>query len=94
MDTGQWLVIGLCAFLLLWYLIGWLFNRRRGHAVLVWLKTGLGTLGKPGETRWLSPLHSSAQVIVADMQQTHEDMNRMMKAKKVESHGKQQRRKN
>ena len=66
MDTGQWLVIGLCAFLLLWYLIGWLFNRRRGHAVLVWLKTGLGTLGKPGDTRWLSPLHSSAQVIVAE----------------------------
>jgi hypothetical protein len=66
MDTGQWLVIGLCAFLFVWYAGGWYYNRRRGHAILNWLRTGLEVFGKPGETRWLSPLHSSAQVILTE----------------------------
>jgi len=66
MDLGQWLVIGLCAFLFVWYMLGWLYNRRRGQSVLTWMKPGLQATGKPGETRWLSPLHSSAQVIVSE----------------------------
>jgi len=66
MDLGQWLVIGLCAFLIVWYVLGWLYNRHRGQPVLAWMQAGLDTIGKPGDLRWLSPLHSSAQVIVAD----------------------------
>jgi hypothetical protein len=68
MDTGQWLVIGLSVFLLGWYVLGWLFNRRRGHALYDWLKTSLQGLGEISETRWLSPLHSSAQFIVKEAQ--------------------------
>lgn len=66
MDIGQWLVIGLCIFLFAWFLGGWWYSRRRGHAVLAWLRSGLEAIGKPGETRWLSPLHASAQVIVTE----------------------------
>ena len=64
MEIGQWLVIGLCIFLFAWFLGGWWYSRRRGHAVLAWLRHGLEAIGKPGETRWLSPLHASAQLIV------------------------------
>ncbi len=68
MDIGQWLVIGLCGFLIVWYVLGWLYNRRRSQSVLTWMKPGLEATGKTSETRWLSPLHSSAQVIVTDAQ--------------------------
>jgi len=68
MDTGQWLVIGLSVFLLGWYVVGWLFNRRRGNALFARLKTSLEGIGEISETRWLSPLHSSAQFIVKDAQ--------------------------
>jgi hypothetical protein len=68
MDSGQWLMIGLCIFLLAWYALGWWYNRRRGHAVWAWLQNRLGELGEISETRWLSPLHSSAQFIVTNAQ--------------------------
>jgi hypothetical protein len=65
MNTGQWIIIGLCAFLFVWYL-GWnIFNRRRGIAVYYWLRKFLGRIGEISQAGWLGSSSSGARLGVA-----------------------------
>ena len=45
LNLGQWVVIGLCAFLILGYIRGFYYNRQRAGQIFAWLKEGLETLG-------------------------------------------------
>ena len=45
LNLGQWVVIGICAFLILGYIRGFYYNHRRAAQVLAWLHEGLKTLG-------------------------------------------------
>lgn len=45
LNVGQWVVIGICAFLILGYVRGFYYNRRRAVQVLDWLNEGLKTFG-------------------------------------------------
>lgn len=51
LDMGQWVVIGVCALLIVGYTGGYYYNRRLAEQVLAWLKGGLGKWGQvtPGE---------------------------------------------
>ncbi|MCJ7433077.1 MAG: hypothetical protein MUO77_06275 [Anaerolineales bacterium] len=46
LDTGQWVVIGVCAVLIVGYAGGSYYNRRLAEQVLAWLKSGLGQWGQ------------------------------------------------
>ena len=50
MDLGQRFVIGLCVFLVAWYLIVAVLNRRRGLVVYRWLRDGLEKYGEFDES--------------------------------------------
>ena len=45
LNLGQWVVIGICAFLILGYIRGFYYNRQRAGQIFAWLKEGLETLG-------------------------------------------------
>ena len=65
LNLGEWLVIGLCAFLFVWYL-GWnIFNRRRGIATYYWLRRFLGKIGEISQAGWLGASSSGARLGVA-----------------------------
>ncbi|MHB8776701.1 MAG: hypothetical protein ACYC6R_02925 [Anaerolineales bacterium] len=51
LDAGQWLVIGVCAVLIVGYIGGYYYNRRTAEQILAWLKKGLEQWGPvtPGE---------------------------------------------
>ena len=66
MDIGQWIVIGLCALLLVWFVCGAAINYRRAGAVLEWLRAGMDELGELGGTGWLTALHSAAKLTVRE----------------------------
>jgi len=44
-NFGQWVVIVICAFLILGYIRGFYINRQRARQILAWLHEGLKTLG-------------------------------------------------
>lgn len=60
MDWGQWLVIGFSVFLLTWYIIGAVNNRRRGQVFFTWLQDGI--LSKPDSVHWNGVLRSAAHL--------------------------------
>ncbi|MFQ6101934.1 MAG: hypothetical protein ACE5OS_11980 [Anaerolineae bacterium] len=65
MDPGVVAVIGLCAFLALWYGGGYLYNRRRGQRLFHWLETGLDVLGgDEREAGWIGSPASGARITV------------------------------
>jgi hypothetical protein len=64
MDPGTIAVIGLSAFLALWYGGGHLYNRRRGQRLFRWLETGLEALGGQTEAGWIGSPASGARVNV------------------------------
>jgi len=66
MDLGQWLVIGLCVLLLVWYIAGALINYRRADAALAWLKAGLDELGGLSSMGWLTALHSAGRLVIRE----------------------------
>jgi hypothetical protein len=45
LNLGQWVVIGICGFLILGYIRGFYYNRQRAGQVLAWLREGLETFG-------------------------------------------------
>lgn len=45
LNIGQWVVIGVCAILILGYIRGFYYNRQRAGQVLAWLREGLETFG-------------------------------------------------
>jgi hypothetical protein len=64
MDPGVVAVIGLCVFLALWYGGGYLYNRRRGQRLFVWLEAGLDVLGGEREAGWIGSPASGARINV------------------------------
>ncbi len=63
MNVGQWIVIGLCIFIGLWYATGFYYNRRKSKAVAAWLYTGLSLYGNvkvsrlKGTAAWGAQFH-------------------------------------
>ena len=45
LNLGQWVVIGICAFLIIGYIRGFYYNRQQAGKVLTWLQEGLKTYG-------------------------------------------------
>jgi hypothetical protein len=45
LNLGQWVVIGICAILILGYIRGYYYNRQRAGQILAWLQEGLKTFG-------------------------------------------------
>ncbi len=66
MTQEQWLVIGLCVVLILWYAVGAYVNYRRAAVVLDWLKDGLDELGNLSGMGWLTALHSAGRLVIRD----------------------------
>jgi hypothetical protein len=64
MDPGVIAVIGVCAFLVLWYGGGYLYNRRRGQRLFRWLEGGLDVLGGERQAGWIGSPASGARVNV------------------------------
>ena len=62
MDPGTVAVIGLCAFLTLWYAGGYLYNRRHGRRLYRWLSAGLDVLGGEREAGWIGSPASGARI--------------------------------
>jgi hypothetical protein len=60
MDTGQWIVLSLSGILLLWFVGGALYNRRRGEEVYWRILRSLPR--KPDEVRWNGFLRSAARL--------------------------------
>jgi hypothetical protein len=44
-EIANQVVIAFCALLVVWYIVGWQMNRRRGERLLEWVLQGLRTLG-------------------------------------------------
>jgi len=63
-DFGQWFVIGLCVFLLVWYVVAAYLNRRRGIQIYRWLRDGLEKIGSLSEVSWIGSAGSGAQIAV------------------------------
>jgi hypothetical protein len=51
LDVGQWIVIGVCAVLILGYITGYYYNRQKAQKISEWLHAGLREWGAvtPGE---------------------------------------------
>jgi hypothetical protein len=64
MEPGVAVVIGVCAFLALWYGGGYLYNRRRGQRLFRWLEAGLNVLGGEVESGWIGSPAAGARVNV------------------------------
>ena len=62
MDRGTAIIVGLCAFLGLWYGIGHLYNRRRGQRLFRWIETGLAVLGSERQAGWIGSPASGARI--------------------------------
>lgn len=46
LDLGQWVVIGVCAILLIGYILGYYYNRRKAEQTAAWLRAGLSSWGE------------------------------------------------
>ena len=46
LNTGQWVVLGVCGVLILGYILGYYYNRQRAEKIFIWLRQGLSTLGE------------------------------------------------
>lgn len=46
LNLGQWVVIVVCAVLILGYILGYYYNRERARQIFAWLRQGLSTLGQ------------------------------------------------
>jgi len=64
MNSGQWFAIGLSVFILLWFLVGAMINRRRGHLTYDWLVKGLSLFGKVEPLRREKLLQAAAHLRV------------------------------
>ncbi len=74
MNTGTIIVIALSVFLLLWYIGGHLYNRRRGQYLVHWLAEGLDALGEERQWGWIGSPASGARILI---HQAHPPFQRM-----------------
>lgn len=64
LNTGEWIVIGLSAFLFAWYFFATAANRRKGLVAYRWLRQGLETLGNVSQAEWIGAANMGARLIV------------------------------
>ena len=69
MDLGQTIVVYLGIFLILWYAVALIYNRRLGIRTYRWLQPGVATLGKITQAKWLGSSGSGARIGVAQAKQ-------------------------
>lgn len=69
LNTGQWFVIGLSIFLLVWYVIAGYLNRQRGIRIYRWLRDGLESTGQLAEVHWIGSSGSGAQIKVTQVKE-------------------------
>jgi hypothetical protein len=62
MDPGTVAVVGLCAFLILWYAVAHVYNRHHGRQLFRWLERGLPVLGSEWDAGWIGSSASGARV--------------------------------
>lgn len=77
MNIGQWIVIGLCAILLVWYLAASQFNRRRGLATYRWLRRGMEQVGDRLEAQWLGSSSTGAKLVISKAEKPYRKMEAM-----------------
>lgn len=65
MDLGQTIVIYLGIFLIFWYGVASIYNRRLGIRTYRWLQPGVATLGKITQAKWIGSSGSGARIGVA-----------------------------
>jgi hypothetical protein len=65
MNLGEWIIIGLSAFFLVWYIALNIFNRRRGLATYQWLRRGLADVGEITDAQWLGSSSTGGRFVVA-----------------------------
>ncbi|MBN1453785.1 MAG: hypothetical protein JW963_22415 [Anaerolineales bacterium] len=64
LNLGQWVVIVVCAILILGYIRGYYYNRQRAGQIFAWLKEGLETLGPVSAGDKLPGMASGGQLEV------------------------------
>ena len=64
LDTGQWVVIGLSAFLFIWYFAANAYSRQRGVAAYRWLYRALEGFGKI-QAEWIGASSAGARLVVS-----------------------------
>lgn len=64
MNPGQTIVIVLSIFMGVWYVIGSIFNRRRGIDTYRWLRDSLQKYGKISEAKWIGSSASGARMAI------------------------------
>jgi len=63
-TVGQRILLVLALVMLLWYVIGTWYNRRRGIRTLNWLREGLGSLGGQMQASWIGSAASGARLVI------------------------------
>ena len=64
LDLGQWIVIALSVFLLIWYFAASWINRKRGTATFRWLYQALEALGEISNAEWIGAANMGARLSV------------------------------
>lgn len=64
LNTGEWVVIGLSAFLFAWYFFATAANRKKGLAAYRWLRQGLEALGNVSKAEWIGAANMGARLSV------------------------------
>jgi hypothetical protein len=64
LTLAQWLVIGICAVLILGYIAGYYYNRQRAGRILAWLRSGLEKWGAVSAGGRLPGMITGGQLIV------------------------------
>lgn len=64
LAVSQRILIALALVMLLWYVVGTWYNRRKGIRSLNWLREGLGSLGGELQAAWIGSAASGARVAV------------------------------
>jgi hypothetical protein len=69
MNLGETIAIYLGIFLILWYGVASVYNRRLGIRTYRWLQPGVSTLGKITQAKWIGSSGSGARIGVAQAKQ-------------------------
>ena len=64
LNLSQWLVIGICAVLLVGYIFGYYYNRQKAERVLAWLHSDLEKWGAVGTGEKLPGMVTGGHLIV------------------------------
>lgn len=64
LTVGQRILFVLALLLLLWYVIGTSYNRRRGIRTLNWLCEGLDSLGGQVQASWIGSAATGARLVI------------------------------